>query len=588
MMQNDSMDPELVTSALALPQSTNTAITHNDTTINETDSSIVIQVENHTPVTLTTAQRRLILFSLTLVSAIVAFDTFVIGVAINSITSELGGLNEYAWITSGYLISCASIMPLYGNLCDIWGRQICIQACVVLFGLGSIVCGSAPTITALIIGRVIQGLGAGGCFTLPFIIVGDMYAPLHRGPIFALFTLVEALFTVISPVIGGIFISTLSWRYIFWINVPVCGIVSVILLFLLRIPRHATNKTCHDLDIIGALTICIASCTLILSLSWGGAQYSWSSAQVICTLILGAALIVLFILVENRAGLNALMPLGMFKSRNFRAGAMLSFWQGATALPFVNWYPLYWQNVYQDSALISGLRLLPAEAAILGSAVIGAILLSKNVKYALWPITGSLLELTGAVITAAVFTPHMPYWLQCICLIISCIGLGIISPVINLMCTNAVPQSQLAAAETTVSFVRFLGSAAGLAILSAAFNTTYLNKLRVVYPSAPPDAINELSTITQTIGVDVEETVYGESFVFIIYVSIVFAGLKVITAPWVKYQPLRDQLNDTTEQERLVTENQQLADVSTPIIADATGQPDNRGAQGYTTRSLLR
>jgi len=281
------------------------------------------------------------------------------------------------------------------------------------------------------------------------------------------------------------------------------------------------------------------------------------------TLCAGIAMLCLFVWIEKRQGLNALMPLVMFQHRNFQCGALISFLQGATSLPLVNYWPLYFQNVYQDSPVISGLRLLPGEAALLGTAVGCSILLSKKVKYHLWPATGSIIELVGFIVICTLYTAQakLPFWLQCVALTTSCLGLGLISPTINLLCTNSVSQRMLAAAESTCSFIRFLGSAAALAILSTSFNVEYQSKVKSVWSDAPMDAIDNTDAIIEHVGLNEFEHVYAQAFQFILYISAGFAGMKLLASPFVTYKPLRETVHDDDDDATTAsTENSQSPD----------------------------
>ncbi|CAM5476018.1 EmrB/QacA subfamily drug resistance transporter OS=Streptomyces griseomycini OX=66895 GN=FHS37_000566 PE=4 SV=1 [Streptomyces griseomycini] len=290
-----------------------------------------------------------------------ALDQTIVATALPTIVSELGGLEHLSWVVTAYLLASTAATPLWGKLGDQYGRKKLFQAAIVIFLVGSALCGAAQDMSQLIAFRALQGLGGGGLIVLSMAIVGDLVPPRERGRYQGLFGAVFGTTSVLGPLLGGLFTEHLSWRWVFYVNLPVGVVALAVIAAVLHIPRRATK---HVIDYLGTLLIASVATSLVLVASLGGTTWSWGSPQIVGLAVLGVVLAVVFVAVERRAA-EPVLPLKLFRVRTFTLSAVISFIVGFAMFGALTYLPTYLQVVQGVTPTMSGVHMLPMVAGML-------------------------------------------------------------------------------------------------------------------------------------------------------------------------------------------------------------------------------
>ncbi len=360
-----------------------------------------------------------LLFSaLLLVMLLAALDQTIVSTALPTIVGEFGGLEKLSWVVTAYLLSSTIVVPLYGKFGDLFGRKIVLQIAIVLFLLGSVLCGLAQNMTQLILMRALQGLGGGGLLVVTLAVVGDVIPPAERGRYQGLFGGVFGLATVVGPLIGGLLVQHFSWRWIFYINLPLALFA---LLVIGAVFQSQVNRVRHEIDFLGAGYLAMALTCIILFTSQGGTVMAWSDGQLWCILAFGLVSLGGFIYEERLAG-EPIIPLGLFRNRTFVLCGLIGFIVGMSLFGSVTFLPLYLQVVKGSTPSQAGMQLLPLMGGIMVSSIISGRIISKRGKYRLFPLVGTLCAL-GAMTLLGTLTNNTP--VQHLYLYICLLGLGL-------------------------------------------------------------------------------------------------------------------------------------------------------------------
>jgi EmrB/QacA subfamily drug resistance transporter len=404
---------------------------------------------------------RLSLAGLLTTLALASLDQNIVSTALPRIVGELGGLTHLAWVITAFMLTATATTPLYGKLSDMHGRRQLFVVAILVFTAGSALCGLARSMTELILFRGLQGLGAGGLMVLAQTAIADLVPPRRRGRYQGLFSGVFALCSVTGPVLGGVITDALSWRWIFYVNLPV-GMVALSLI-LVALPRSKRPRVAHRIDYPGAVLLTATTAALLLLLSWGGTVAAWSSPTIV-GLALGAVVLLLLLLARERVKAEPILPLALFSNRVF-AVAIAVVAVTATALfgAFV-FLPTFFQLVQGKSPSHAGLLTAPLMAGMITASVIGGRLVSALGRYKALSVLGLALSSAGLGAIAAAARNAAPLPVIEAALVVTGAGLGLVMPNLTVAIQNAVPPEMLGVATSAVSFFRSLGGAFGVAL----------------------------------------------------------------------------------------------------------------------------
>ena len=428
---------------------------------------------------------RLIFGALLLVLLLAALDQTIVSTALPTIVGDLGGIEHLSWVVTAYLLASTIVGPIYGKLGDLYGRRIVLQVAIVIFLVGSALCGLAQDMGQLIAFRAIQGLGGGGLIVTTIATIGDIVPPRERGKYQGFFGAVFGVSTVIGPLLGGFFVDHLSWRWIFYINIPL-GIVSLGVIAAAFHPR--TAHVGHRIDYLGAVLLAGGLSGIVLFTSLGGTTWPWGSAQVVALAVAGVAMLVGFVLVERRAA-EPILPLTLFRNRVFTVTSAIGFVVGFALFGAVTFLPLYLQIVKGHDPTEAGLLLTPMMAGVLVTSIASGQMITRLGRYKPFPIAGTaLMTLAMALLTGV--SVSMPTWQTELYMLVLGLGLGMTMQVLVLAAQNAVPYELLGVATSGSTLFRQVGGSVGVALFGAIFANRLAAELAAALPpgATPPAA----------------------------------------------------------------------------------------------------
>jgi EmrB/QacA subfamily drug resistance transporter len=409
-------------------------------------------------------QRRLIFGALLLVLFVAALDQTIVSTALPTIVGDLGGLEHLSWVVTSYLLASTVVGPLYGKLGDLYGRKRVLQFALVLFLVGSTLCGLAQSMPQLIAFRAIQGLGGGGLLVVAMAVVGDLVAPRDRGRYQGLFGGVFAIAVVAGPLLGGFFVDNLSWRWIFYVNLPVGAVAFIVIGAALR-SRAVTKQ--HKIDYLGAALLAGGLSSVVLFTSLGGTTWPWNSTKVIALIVLAVVLLTAFVFVESRVS-EPILPLSLFKNRTFAVTSAVGFIVGLSLFGAVTYLPLYLQIVKGVSPTRSGLQLTPLMLGLLVTSILSGQLITRWGKYRIFPIIGTAVVSVGMVLLSRLGI-GTSLWVAALDMVVLGLGLGMVMQVLVLAVQNAVDYQYLGVATSGSTMFRSIGGAIGVSLFGAIF-----------------------------------------------------------------------------------------------------------------------
>jgi EmrB/QacA subfamily drug resistance transporter len=426
----------------------------------------------------------LVVSGLMLVMLLASLDQTIVSTALPTIVGELGGLEHLSWVVTAYLLAITAVTPLYGKLGDLYGRKVVLQGALVIFLAGSALCGLAQGMTELIAFRAIQGLGGGGLMVSAQAAIGDVVPPRERGRWTGLFGAVFGVSSIAGPLIGGFFTSHLSWRWIFYINLPLGLIALVVLAVTLPAARERVQ---HSIDYAGTLLLAAGLSALVLLTTLGGTTYEWGSAFIIGLGVVAIAAIAAFTWVERRAA-EPILPPSLFRNRVFAVTSAVGLVVGFAFFGALTYLPLFQQVVRGSSPTESGLQLLPVMGGLLAASIVSGQLITRTGRYRAWPIAGTAVA-TAGLLALSTLDRDTSAALAAIYMLILGVGLGMVMQVLVLAVQNAVGYEQLGVATSGATLFRSIGGSLGTAVLGSVFANRLSDALAADVPAggAAPD-----------------------------------------------------------------------------------------------------
>jgi EmrB/QacA subfamily drug resistance transporter len=408
-----------------------------------------------------------------------ALDQTIVSTALPTIVGDLGGLEHLSWVVTSYLLASTASTPLYGKLGDMYGRKPVFLAAILIFLTGSMLSGLSQTMGQLIAFRALQGIGAGGLMVGAQAIIADIVPPRDRGRYMGFIGAVFAVASVAGPLIGGFLVDTISWRWVFYVNLPI-GIAAV-LIVIFRLHLH-TPAHRHAIDFLGAALLTAGVCAIVLVTTWGGNEYAWSSGTILALAAAGLLLLGLFVLQERRAA-EPIIPLSLFRSPVFNVASSMGFLIGFAMFGAIIFIPLFLQLVFGVSATSSGLRMLPLMAGLLGASILSGRAISRIGRYKIFPIAGTAVTTLGMFLLSRLEANTEP-WLASIYMLVLGIGIGLVMQVLVVVVQNDAPRRDVGVATATATFLRSLGGSLGVALFGAVFASRLSHELTALPAAA--------------------------------------------------------------------------------------------------------
>ncbi|MFF9510180.1 MDR family MFS transporter [Streptomyces sp. NPDC014724] len=421
------------------------------------------------PSVLDPRRRNIVFATIVLGLLLAALDQTIVGTALPTIVSDLGGAAHMSWVVTAYLLAETVATVLVGKFGDLFGRKIIFQLSAIIFITGSFLCGLATDMTLLIVWRGLQGIGAGGLMVTSMALIADVIPLRERGKYQGALGAVFGVSTVVGPLLGGLFTDHLSWRWAFYVNVPIAIVVVIAAARTIPSVRAVGRPV---IDYLGIALVTVGASALILATSWGGNAYAWGSPVIIALFAGGVVALALFCLVEFRAK-EPMLPMRLFRNPVFTVCSILSFVVGFAMLGAMTFLPTYLQYVDGDSATLSGVRTLPMVVGLLVASVFSGNVVSKTGRYRIFPIVGSLVMAVGLYLLSRM-GPDSGVWLESLYMLVLGVGIGLSMQVLTIAVQNTVDYSDLGTATSGVTFFRTLGSSFGTAV----FGTIYANALK--------------------------------------------------------------------------------------------------------------
>ncbi|MEU0128821.1 MDR family MFS transporter [Streptomyces sp. NPDC006289] len=486
-----------------------------------------------------------------------ALDQTIVSTALPTIVSELGGLDHLSWVVTAYMLAATAATPLWGKLGDQYGRKKLFQTAIVIFLIGSALCGVAQNMPQLIGFRALQGLGGGGLMVLSMAIVGDIVTPRERGKYQGLFGAVFGVTSVLGPLLGGFFTEHLSWRWVFYINLPIGVVALLVIAAVLHIP---VRRTKHTIDYLGTFLIASVATCLVLVASLGGTTWRWGSVQIVALAVLAVVLLVAFVAVERRA-VEPVLPLKLFRIRTFSLVAVISFVIGFAMFGAMTYLPTFLQIVHGISPTLSGVHMLPMVFGLLLTSTGSGQIVSRTGRWKIFPIAGTALTAVGLLLLHTL-SETSSTWTMSLCFFVFGAGLGLVMQVLVLVVQNSVGYEDLGVATSGATFFRSIGASFGVAVFGTIFTNRLTGKLEAALTgrSLPPGTdAGALAADPRAIGrlpADLRPAVlsaYSTSITDVFLYAVPVVVIAFVFAWFLKEEPLRGSVTAPDSSETLAT-----------------------------------
>lgn len=478
-----------------------------------------------------------------------SLDQTIVSTALPTIVGDLGGVNHMLWVIAAYVLTCTITMPVYGKVGDMIGRKGLFIIASVLFLVGSIMCGAASDMAMLVAGRAVAGLGNGGLLVLSQAIVADIVPARKRALYLNIMGIGWAVPMLVGPLLGGVFTDLISWRWAFWMNIPLT--VFSIAISVVLLPAYRKRESLANFDYWGIAFVAAAVCALTLATSWGGVEYDWNSPVIICLIAAAILFAVLFAVAEAKAK-HPIMPLFLFKNRNFMLTTIGGFIILFATMAAMSYLPTYFQIAHGLSATAAGYMEVPMSIAYLVASIISGVLISKSGRYKKLMAVSFAVATVGTVLIATL-TADTTVVLAGLYLAIMGFGMGLSFEVLVLIVQNEFPSGMVGVATSATNFFREIGTTLGASVAGGLFTANIASQMAdKLAPFGGVAALgfdaNSLTpALVRTLPDELQSAVavaYNDALmpVFLLMVPLtVVAGLLMIA---LKETPLADSLRD--------------------------------------------